>query len=261
MRVVLIHWRPDEAGDNLRALADAGIAVSGAIPGSASALRGLTDGADAVLIDLTRLPLQGRAVAIELRKRAESRHVPIVFMGGAPEKVKAVRHLLPDATYLEWDAVAESLQSAIDSAPKKPLVPDTMAGYSGTPLPKKLGIKAGSAVALIGAPEGLEAKLAPLPEGVKFLTKVKGADRILLFVTAMKDFRKRWSAVTGAADERATLWIAWPKKASGVPSDVTETLVRAHGLENGWVDYKICAIDETWSGLAFVRRRAAKAGR
>lgn len=261
MRVVLIHWKPDEAAPQVRKLAEHGFQAQVLAPSGAGGLRGMVSGAGAVLIDLSRLPLQGRAVAIELRKRSESRNVPIVFVGGSPDKIEEVRRLLPDAAYLKWDEVCAELRDAIAAAPAKPLVPDTMAGYSGTPLPKKLGIKAGSAVALVGAPEGFGAKLGPLPDGVSLSAKPKDADRILLFVTSMKDFRKGWASATSAAPDGATLWIAWPKKASGVVTDVSETLVRAHGLENGWVDYKICAIDETWSGLAFARRKAAKAGK
>jgi hypothetical protein len=259
MRVILIHWKPEEAAERVESLRSLGIEPLVVGPANAGTLRGLAKGTEAFLIDLTRLPLQGRAVAIELRKRVESRRVPVVFMGGAAAKVEEVRRLLPDASYLTWDELP-SLRAAVKSAPKQPVVPGTMAGYSGTPLPKKLGIKTRSKVALLGAPDGFEAKLSPLPQEVTFSTKPKGADRIVLFVTSIQEFRKRWAATTDAAMEGATLWIAWPKKASGIVTDISETSIRAHGMESGWVDYKICAIDETWSGLAFVRRKAARAG-
>jgi hypothetical protein len=258
MRVVLIHWKPEETTERVQALREFGLEARVAAPMNAAALRGLAEGTAAFLIDLTRLPLQGRAIGIELRKRAESRGVPLVFMGGAAAKVEEVRRVLPDAGYVFWDELP-LLRDVMARAPRQPVTPGTMAGYSGTPLPKKLGIKAGSKVALVGAPEGFEAKLSPLPDDVTFSTRAKDADRIVLFVTSAKEFAKRWSAVAGAAREGATVWVAWPKKASGIATDISERSIRAHGLENGWVDYKICAMDETWSGLAFVRRKAARA--
>ena len=133
------------------------------------------------------------------------------------------------------------------------------AGYSGTPLPKKLGIREGTAVALLNAPEGFEAHLQPLPAGARITAKSSDAQRILLFTRSVKDFEKRWTSTTKAAPDGATVWIAWPKRASGIETDLSETNIRAHGLANGWVDYKICAIDQTWSGLAFARRKPAAA--
>jgi hypothetical protein len=258
-RVVLIHWKPEEAAAKMQLLAASGFEPHLAVPQNVTALRSIAAGAEAVLIDLSRLPLQGRAIAIELRRRAESRHVPIVFAGGARDKVDAIREVLPDAGYIEWDGIPGTLMEAIRAAPKSPRVPDTMAGYSGTPLPKKLGIRAGTKVALLGAPAGFEATLGPVPEGSRLVRKVAGAERILLFVSSMKELVRRWDAVTRAAAEGATVWIVWPKKASGTRTDVSENTVRAYGLARGWVDYKICAVDYTWSGLAFARRKPGKA--
>ena len=99
MRIPLIHWKPDEATSELERLRKAGVDAEVLAPQGSAGLKGSTEFAKAILIDLSRLPLQGRAVAIELRKRAATRRVPIVFVGGAPDKVEAIRGLLPDATY------------------------------------------------------------------------------------------------------------------------------------------------------------------
>jgi hypothetical protein len=138
-----------------------------------------------------------------------------------------------------------------------------MAGYSGTPLAKKLGIKEGHRVALLGAPRGFERTLAGLPAGVGFARKIGRTpfDVIVAFFKTGSDLRKRFSALAVALDEAGGLWIAWPKKSSGVPTDLAENGVRTLGLATGLVDNKVCAIDETWSGLRFVYRLADRSRR
>jgi CheY-like chemotaxis protein len=210
---------------------------------------------DAFVIDLGRLPSHGRAVAVELRRQKATRLTPIVFAGGEPEKVDRIRALLPDATYTTWENMAAAMQSALANAPAAPAVPSAMEFYSGASLVKKLGIRPGTVVALIEAPEGFERKLEPLPPEVEIRRGSRGrAGLVLLFAMSMRDVRKRFAAAARLLEHGGSVWIAWPKKASGVQTDLGETAVRSFGLAAGWVDYKICAIDETWSGLLFTRR-------
>jgi hypothetical protein len=130
-----------------------------------------------------------------------------------------------------------------------------MAGYSGTPLPKKLGIKAGHRLAFINAPEDFATTLGKLPGGVTTRKSARGPlDVMVYFTTSETDLARRFDALSGALDSEGGLWIAWPKKASGVPTDLTENTVRDIGLAAGLVDNKVCAIDDTWSGLRFVIR-------
>jgi hypothetical protein len=130
-----------------------------------------------------------------------------------------------------------------------------MAGYSGTPLVKKLGIKPGATVALIDAPAGFTRLLVDLPANVRLSRRAAGTpDLAVWFVTSRRDLAKRIVAIGNLLD--AGLWIAWPKKASGMKTDLTEGVVRDLGLAHGLVDHKVCAIDDTWSGLRFARRRA-----
>ncbi|UCC49917.1 MAG: DUF3052 domain-containing protein [Gemmatimonadota bacterium] len=131
-----------------------------------------------------------------------------------------------------------------------------LAGYSGTPLTKKLGIKANSVVALIGAPPGFEKALGKLPDGVTLRRRAGGqADLIIWFNKSCKDLER---GIDRMAEQvgRDGLWIAWPKKSSRVTSDLSGNEVRRLGLGAGLVDYKICAIDATWSGLKFTRKKA-----
>jgi hypothetical protein len=130
-------------------------------------------------------------------------------------------------------------------------------GYSGTPLPKKLGIKEGHAVAFLGSPPGFESTLGDLPPGARVKTQARGPlDVIVLFVTRRIDLQRRFSRLARTLDPAGGLWIAWPKKSSGLATDLTFEAVQSLGLDEGLVDNKVCAIDETWSGLRFVYRKA-----
>jgi hypothetical protein len=128
-----------------------------------------------------------------------------------------------------------------------------VAGYSGTPLPKKLGITERSTLALIAAPAGL---LDGLPSGVTVKRQARGmADVVVAFFTERRELERRIGALGTMIFPDGGLWVAWPKRASGVPTTVTEDVVRAIALPLGLVDNKVCAIDETWSGLRVVWRR------
>ncbi len=133
------------------------------------------------------------------------------------------------------------------------------AGYSGTPLPKKLGIKSGHRVLLVHAPAGFATKLAPLPDGVVVTARLAGTsscDVIVLFASRAAELRSAFPQCRARLAETGGLWLAWPKKSAGVPTDLSEDPIRAVGLAAGLVDNKVCAIDEVWSGLRFVVRLA-----
>jgi hypothetical protein len=132
------------------------------------------------------------------------------------------------------------------------------AGYSGTPLPQKLGIKEAHVVAVLAAPGGFDDVLGALPTGVRVVRKLAGKDPldvIVAFVKQRTELVDRIEAVRPRMAAAAGLWIAWPKKASGVATDMTENAVREVALPTGLVDNKVCAIDETWSGLRLVIRK------
>ena len=130
------------------------------------------------------------------------------------------------------------------------------AGYSGTPLSKKLGYKAGQRVCAPGAPSNYRKLLAPLPEGIDFQAKVsKTTDVVHLFSTSKAELAGNllsWLKVLGP---EATIWVSWPKKTSKVPTDITEDTIREVALPMGLVDIKVCAVDDTWSGLKLVLRK------
>ncbi len=131
-----------------------------------------------------------------------------------------------------------------------------MAGYSGTPLAKKLGIKEGFRLSFVNAPAGFRSYLGELPPGVNISTRSDGKqfDLILLFARSERGLQNEFLHQTTALVQNGMLWVAWPKKSSGVKTDLSFDVVQRIGLDAGLVDVKICAVDETWSGLKFVYR-------
>jgi hypothetical protein len=140
-----------------------------------------------------------------------------------------------------------------------------MAGYSGTPLAKKLGIKQGHRVAVIRPPDSFKSILGDLPENVGLQVGLSGArtgalDVIIVFVTRRVELERQLALMRRRMAPAGSLWVAWPKKASRVATDMTEDVVRAVALPTGLVDNKVCAIDETWSGLRLVIRLENRTG-
>ena len=133
------------------------------------------------------------------------------------------------------------------------------AGYSGTPLAKKLGIVTGRRVVAVDAPATYRASLEPLPDGVSFAATIDGAaDLVHLFVADRATLGRTLAACRASLRSDAVVWVSWPKKASQVATDVTEDVVRAVALPLGFVDVKVCAVDDVWSGLKLVVRKALR---
>lgn len=131
-----------------------------------------------------------------------------------------------------------------------------MAGYSGTPLPQKLGIKPGTIVVVIDAPDNYRKLLGQIPSGVNFATRPVGNTKFIhLFVKERRALQTQLQSFRRKIAEDAAVWVSWPKKSSGVPTDVTEDVIRAVALPIGFVDIKVCAVDDTWSGLKLMIRR------
>jgi CheY-like chemotaxis protein len=255
--VELIHWKTEEAPERLARLRAAGFSARHVTFNGPATLKALAAHLPAVVvIDLSRLPSHGRDVALALRTQKATRGIPLVFVEGEPEKVAAIKKLLPDAAYTSWARIATVLRKVIARPPKNPVVPaSVLAGYSGTPLVRKLGIKAGFDVALFGAPENFPQTVGALPEGVRLRAGDSGrANLRIWFVRSAKELSGGIRRIARLAGDEP-IWFAWPKKTSALACDISETDIRREGLAHGLVDYKICAIDATWSGLLFRRRK------
>ncbi|MCI4354879.1 MAG: hypothetical protein L3K06_05885 [Thermoplasmata archaeon] len=280
-RVLLIHWNHRESDERVERLRALGLDARAPEKRDGAAIRELRDKPpDAVVIDLDRSPSEGRAVAVMLRNQLATRGIPIVFVAGEPERVARVRSALPDATYTDWNHIADAIRGAITSPPSAPVVPGTMEAYSGTPLPRKLGVGPGGRVLLFDSPSGFEATLFPLPDGARVVRapaggppdprvgsdsestqppaadgEAEGRARVaILFARSIADLEGAFGRAAATLDPKGTLWVAWPKRTSGVTTDLSEARVRSFGLASGFVDFKIASIDRTWSGLRFARR-------
>ncbi len=256
-RVQLIHWNVDEAKERAQRLAATGYEVDYRISGGSAFVSEMGKNPPAaVVIDLARLPSQGRDMALLLRKTKATRHVPLIFIGGPPVKVARIKELLPDAVYTSWERIGNALPEAITNPPVDPVVPASQfAAYAGKPLIDKLGIQTNSVVGLVSAPPDFGNTLGTLPEGAELREGPSGeCDLFIWFTRSRAELEEGLPQMVDLAGQ-GPLWIAWPKKASRMTTDLTQQQVRDAGLAAGLVDYKICSIDKTWSGLLFTRRK------
>ena len=258
MFVRLICWNPDEAREHARALEEAGFGVDASplkTAGGVGQLR--VNLPDLFLIDLDRLHSHGREVAVTLRNSKVTRLIPIVFAGGVEEKVERIRRELPDAFYANWKKVTPMIRKALKNAPTDPVkLPAHMDRYAQSPLVKKLGFRPGMKVALLAAPGDFEEKLGELPEGVELQAKTTRATELALwFVRSRPELDTETEYLGARLPEGCSLWIIHPKKSGRYRVDFNQNDVRAAGLAAGWVDYKVCSVDDDWSGLKFARKK------
>lgn len=252
MRAVLVHRDREEAKDCIRRLAEAGYETELICQVTPAILREMASRPpDAIIIDLSRVPSHGKEVAWACLQRKTLRTLPILFAGGEPAKVEAMRPQFPTMVFTNWGRIKSALRSAKPRPDAKPpgLMPHD------TPLLKKLGILPGRTVLLIDEPAGIEDTLGPLPEGASFFRPREGADVVLLFVRSRRDFVDGLPAAWRASAAKAKLWVAYPKKTSGLKTDLDQQFVREYAITQGLVDYKICAIDAVWTGMCFSARK------
>ena len=255
-RLHLVHWDPHEGRRHQRALEALGHEVTYLAGETGPALgRALKSGAaELVVFDLSRRPSAAREIAMALRSRKTTRHTPLLFVNGEADKVAALRTLLPDAAYSTWARIKTAIPSAIRKAPAAPFVPPD-ALYSGRTLAQKLGVAAGERVAVVGAPPDFAATLGALPPKATLTAAYKpDVNRVVWFLRTQAELRLALARLSDTLGAQVA-WLAWPKKASGVRTDLDGNVVREAGLAVGLVDFKICSVDATWSGLAFKRRK------
>ncbi len=255
-RIQLIHWNAAESARRANELRSLNYVVASELPGPDALREMKASPPDAVIIDLSRIPTRGRDTALAIRASKKLRSVPLIFVDGDARKVARFKEQVPDATYTEWNQMRLALAKALASPPTEGAKPQSvLAGYSGTPLPKKLGIKPGAIIALADAPPEFETTLGELDRNVQLRRQWKGKrDLTIWFVKSCKDLERGIERMA-VLSETGGLWIAWPKLTSGQATDLRESIVRETGLAAGLVDFKICAMDATWSGLRFVKRK------
>jgi hypothetical protein len=251
----MFHFRPEEAGPLLEACRAGGFKVEFEPGGYTTLARAIrTTPPDAVLIDLSRMPSHGREIACALRNTKYARHIPLVFVGGEPEKVEAIRKLIPDAEFTTVKTVAAGIKRATAKKNMNPVVPpDSMDRYSGRTTAQKLGIKEGMTVAVFNPPRDYASALGALPADVELVEDPDDLHPLTLwFVTDPREYRAALGAMRRLAG-KTKLWVIWHKATAG--GNLTDKIVREFGNEVGLVDYKICAVDKRWSGMAFAVKK------
>jgi len=255
-RVRIVHWKPPQAGPLIEACRACGFEVEYddmKFADLAKTIRARPP--DALAIDLTCLPSHGRDAAIYLRRTKYARHIPLVFVDGEPRKVETVRGQLPDATFTTLRQLCAAIKRACaKGVPADPVLPPgAMERYGSRTVAQKMGIKEGSAVGVIDAPRDYAAALGELPEGVEIAEDPASAQAVTLwFVHDPREYQaglRRMRAIAA----RTKLWVVWRK---GVRGGLTDRKIREAAIEAGLVDYKICAVNEQWSAMAFARRKS-----
>ena len=247
--VQLFHWNAEEAKGLVKTLEASGYEVALHSKGGGLSARAMASAA-AVVIDLTRLPSQGRAVAAWLRGSKSTRTIPIVFVNGDADKVARVKQDVPDAVYASSKSVVGVLKKV--KSPTMPVIPRQMMASTRSTA-AKLGIRENTRVALIDAPAHSAQILGELPKGVTVLEGSEGpAEVTLWFVHDVSDYERKLPSRRTLA-VRSRLWILWKK---GRQDGLNGNRVRNASAALGLVDYKICSLDGVWSGMAFAVRKA-----
>ncbi len=253
-RVRLFHWRAEEAKPLIAALRAGGYTVD--YPGDKANgnWRSLRESPPmAAVIDLTRLPSHGRYVAAEIRASKSMRHIPIVFVDGDPEKVDRIRKMLPDAVYTSRARLMSALKRV--KPPADPVVAPRMMNRTDRTTAEKLGIRAGARVALIDPPPDYLRVLGKLPKDVSIEEQPEETHPLTLwfvrdpgtYLAALPDLRRRAAA--------SRIWVIYPKQARKPASGLTQGLIREAALSVGLVDYKVCSVNEIWTGLLFTKKK------
>jgi len=206
---------------------------------------------DAVVINLNRLPSHGREVATALRGSKSTRHIPIVFVEGAPEKVAPIRQLLPDAVYTTWPKVAAVLKKL--KPLENPIVPAQMMDrYASRTTAQKLGVKEHSAITVVDPPRDYAKVIGELPPHVEFVEDPESLSSVTVcFVRdpeALPEILDLGRRIAG----KTKFWICWPK---GKKNGFNDIPIRNSAVALGLVDYKVCSLDSIWSGMVFALKR------
>jgi hypothetical protein len=247
--VQIIHWKPEEAGSLVEACRAAGFeAECGNTP---RVLRARVP--DAVVIDLNRLPSHGREVGVWMREAKKTRHVPIVYVDGDPDKVERIRAMLPDATFTTAARIRAALKSAVRKGVAQPSIPPpAIERFGGRSAAQKIGIKPGMRVAVIDPAPGYEALLGALPDGAELIEDPAKPQLLTLwFIHSFDGLMNSLDAMRRIAP-RTRLWIVWRK---GGTREVTFHSILTAGSEVGLALSKLCAVNTQWSAVWLVPRK------
>lgn len=256
-RLCVFHWKAADAEPLLQKLRSAGHQVDYSDKVDPSVFRAVRQSPpDAFVIDLSRLPSHGREMATFLRGTKATRHIPIVFVNGDPEKVETIRQKLPDAVYTSAVGVRSAIHEALTHAPASPVVPQQMMDrYKSRSAAQKLGIRENSAVALLEPPRDYAKVIGELPPGATLQEHPGQHCSVTLWFVRDTDSCLRGLPSMRSLAARTKLWILWRKHATRKEPGITQQFLRESAAELGLVDFKICSVNETWSAMLFARRQ------
>jgi hypothetical protein len=258
-RVRLFHWKAAEAGPLLKALRSAGHQVDYAEQWGSDISREIAAAPpDVFVFDLSRLPSHGRYLAIHLHGRKATRHIPLVFLGGDPDKAGTIRRELPDAVYADIALARSAIRSALARPPVNPATPTPMMrSYGARSTAAKLGIHENGEVGVIDPPRDYRAAIGEIPSGVVFVEEdAERCPLVLWFFHDAEAYREALPRLRRMTADKK-VWILWRKSANG-RTGVTLPFLRAAAAEFGLIDYKVCSVNRAWSGILVARRRARK---
>jgi hypothetical protein len=254
----LVSWS-EQAPEHVKRLAAAGFRVDATPLDSSRVIGRIAELAPAaVLIDLDRKPSHGKAVGIVLTKAKSTRFIPLVFAGAPAEKAAHIQGDLPGAIFTTWPKAAAAVKRAIAnppvvSAPAK----SYMDRWAGRTLAKKLDLKTGTRVALLGAPDGFVEWLGDPPEGIEFQGEIShGVKMVIWFVRSAAELEE-FGFITARLIKGVEFWVMHPKVSGRLRADFNQLDVRRAANELGMIDYKVCSVDENWSALKIGRRKLA----
>ncbi|WP_353073168.1 hypothetical protein [Tunturiibacter gelidiferens] len=209
----------------------------------------------ALVLDLDKLPSHSREVALALRSSKSAHHVPILFVGGSPEKTARIRAENPDGSYASWSEAPGALTALLLHPPAPPATAPHR-DFSATPLLTKLGVSSNREVALIAAPDGFEELLGDLPEKTVLLSRLRPTTSLAFcFIRSLADLTSMLDLLTLRLPRQASVWIVHPKRTGTHHVDFNQNHIRDEALAAGLVDYKVCSIDNDWSALKFAWRK------
>lgn len=248
-RVRVLKWR--DPGALLWAVKNAGHQVDFEVKPTISTVRKTSP--EAIVIDLSITPARGRDWAVALRGRKSTRHIPIVFVDGEPEKVQKIRDLLPDAVYTTLDQVAKVVKRAIRKAPAAPVVPPQyMERWTARTTAQKMGIVAGTRVAVLDPPPDYARVLGEMPADVVLEEDPEEVLPVTIwFVRDTEEYVRALPRKRGLA-ARSKFWVVWPK---GQQDGINGNVIRETALQLGLVDYKICSVNEVWTAMVFAVKK------
>jgi hypothetical protein len=212
----------------------------------------------AVVIDLDRKPSHGKAVGVVLTRAKSTRGIPLVFAGAPEEKAAHIQGDLPGAIFTSWAKALAAIKRAIANPPVVARPKSYMEQWAGRTLAKKLDLKAGMSVALIGAPDGFLELLGDPPEGIEFREEIsRGAKMLIWFVRSAAELEE-FGFISARLMKGVALWVMHPKVSGKLRADFNQLDVRRAAKDVGMIDYKVCSVDEDWSGLKMGRKKIGR---